>query len=234
MAHGQTAADDRTGNVNESRDYILSAEEMTTVDQETQRRFGIDAAILMENAGRGVAERLQERVSEGTVVCVAGPGHNGGDAMVVARHLHRSGKYCVHVVLLRDDVKELVRVQLERLDALQVPQSSWSDDPAQVRRELERADCIVDGISGTGLAGPLRTPAAELVSSIRAAGTPVLSIDVPSGSRIGMAEDDSIVHARWTVVTGNVKDFLFCARVRPAAGEITVVDPGFPPELVEE
>lgn len=216
------------------RERILSAGEMTEVDGETQARYGIDAGILMENAGRGVSEHMMERISGGTVVCVAGPGNNGGDALVVARHLHLAGEFRVRVVLLRTKMKDLARDQLSRLKALGLTQRVWTDDPSGVQDALRSTDCIVDGISGTGLSGALREPAAGLVAAINAAGVPVLSIDVPSGARLGMAKDEPLVRARWTVVTGNGKDVLYSARVRSSAGEITRVDPGFPPELIEE
>lgn len=234
MARGPTASGDRAGYVMDPHRLILSADEMSEVDRETQERYGIDGSILMENAGRGVADRVRERVPSGTVVCVAGPGHNGGDALVVARNLHLSGGYRVRIVLLRPVTKDLPRQQVFRLEALSLPRWVWTEDPDGTDAVLRSADCIVEGVSGTGLSGALREPAAGLVAAINGAGPPVLSIDVPSGARIGMAPEEPLINARWTVVTGNAKDFLFSARVRASAGEITLIDPGFPPELVQE
>lgn len=213
---------------------ILSAAQMNTVDRETQSRYGIEAAILMENAGRGVYELVRTTKRDGRIVCIAGSGHNGGDALVTARLLHCSDRYEVAVVTIRDSLKDLSATQLARLDALKLSRIIWESDPETVRRVLATADLIVEGISGTGLTGALRGLAASLVYEINATGAPVVAIDVPSGARLGMASEDPIVRAATTVVTGNLKDLLYCARVRPVAGEIVTVDPGFPGELIEE
>lgn len=213
---------------------VLSARQTAAIDGETQTRFGIDAAVLMENAGRGVWEYIRVTDDDGPIVCVAGPGHNGGDALVVARHAYLSGAFEVVVVTVREDLKPLTATQWSALESLGLSRFVWESDREAVENVLASASLVVDGISGTGLTGALRAPADSLVAAINGAGIPVVAIDVPSGARAGAGVADPLVRARATVVTGSRKDFLYCARVRHAAGEITTVDPGFPPTLIEE
>ncbi len=214
---------------------VLSAEQMNAVDRETQIRYGVAAAVLMENAGRAIWKIIEgeSEFNSLPLLIVAGSGHNGGDALVVGRHARNAGR-AVTVVLVKESLKDLTATQLSSLESIGVTPLYWEKDRNHVVALLSGPQLVIDGISGTGLTGPLREPSASLVGAINAAALSVLSIDVPSGARLAMDDADPIVDARWTVVTGCPKRSLYTARVRPATGDIAVVDPGFPAELVAE
>lgn len=142
----------------------------------------------MENAGAGaarVAETLLGR-SNASIACLCGPGNNGGDAMVVARHLSLSGHAPVLVRLTRDSggaPRGDAGVQLAICRAMglaEVPVSG-PDDLDEVVPLLEEAHLLVDGLFGTGLVRPLETPASDLVDAANASGTAILALDLPSG-----------------------------------------------------
>ena len=81
---------------------LVTAEEMRRIDSTAIGKFGISGLVLMENAGRQVADAVLEMVQgkpSARVVVVCGKGNNGGDGFVVARHLLNQG-VDVHVVLL--------------------------------------------------------------------------------------------------------------------------------------
>src|SRR5512143_1810294 len=85
---------------------IVTARQMAELDRVTIHTYGIPALVLMENAGRSCTEWilriLEEKVGapqEASVAVVCGKGNNGGDGMVIARHLHNRGVY-VEVFLL--------------------------------------------------------------------------------------------------------------------------------------
>src|SRR5947209_7460838 len=65
----------------------LSRDEVRSIDARAAEGLGLPTLVLMENAGRGAAEWLRSRVGGGRVVVACGPGNNGGDGGVVARHL---------------------------------------------------------------------------------------------------------------------------------------------------
>src|SRR6516225_4620893 len=69
----------------------LSRDEARALDRRAMEECGIPGAVLMENAGRGMAELLQRLGIRGTVVLCCGPGNNGGDGFVIARHLDNAG-----------------------------------------------------------------------------------------------------------------------------------------------
>jgi NAD(P)H-hydrate epimerase len=215
---------------------LVTADQATRIDEQTQARFGVDARVLMENAGRGIWETMLDSGVDldRPIVFVAGPGHNGGDALVVARHAANAGAHAVTVVTTRRELKPLTVLQWNALEALGVPRIIWDEDRERAQRAIADAASIVDGISGTGLAGALRSPIDELVFTINGSAGRVVAIDVPSGARDGAGRDAAIIDADLTVVTGARKTFLYSARVRPHAGTIADVDPGFPPALIRE
>jgi ADP-dependent NAD(P)H-hydrate dehydratase / NAD(P)H-hydrate epimerase len=135
------------------------------------------AEPLMERAGRATAELARELLGEqGTSVLVfAGPGNNGGDAFVAARHL-KQWWYRVAVVFHGDPFK----LSADAAKALQ----AWQDCGGDVHDLVPRGrqwDLVLDGMFGIGLTRDLAEKPAELVSFINELGAAVLSIDVPSG-----------------------------------------------------
>jgi hydroxyethylthiazole kinase-like uncharacterized protein yjeF len=132
---------------------------------------------LMEQAGLAVAKLAREIMPDhGTSVLVfAGPGNNGGDAFVVARHLKRWW-YRVAVVFAGDPFK----LSQDAAKAFAAWRESGGDTHDLVPRE-RRWDLVIDGLFGIGLTRELAEKPAELVTFINELGAPVLAIDVPSG-----------------------------------------------------
>lgn len=132
---------------------------------------------LMERAGLAAAELARELApgSGKKVVVVAGPGNNGGDALVLARHL-KSWWFDVTVIFTGD----AARLSADAAAALRQWQAAGGEiraDPASVRDP----GLVVDGLFGIGLQRELTGRHAELVTWINGATTPVLALDVPSG-----------------------------------------------------
>ncbi|QDE91161.1 bifunctional ADP-dependent (S)-NAD(P)H-hydrate dehydratase/NAD(P)H-hydrate epimerase [Myxococcus xanthus] len=160
---------------------VLTAAQMRQAEQAAEARHGMPSALLMENAGRGLAEVARGLIgSGGRFVVVCGPGNNGGDGLVAARFL-REGGACVSVVMVGDAAKLTpeARRNLEAVKGFGVtPRTLEAVEPAR------RGDVVVDALFGTGLS---RAPAgafADAVSAIRgwrAAGAKVVAADVPSG-----------------------------------------------------
>src|SRR3989442_7780826 len=139
---------------------VLTAAEMQRIDRLTTERYGVPSLTLMETAGRGVVEFLEERfapLSEQRILVLCGRGTNGGDGLVVARLLcERALK--PRVVLLADPsaLKGDAAANLKRFSSLGpldvvTHESEWG----RVKRALADTTLLVDAILGTGLSKPL-------------------------------------------------------------------------------
>jgi len=165
---------------------LVGADRMRALDATTIDDLGVPSEVLMESAGRAVVEHLIDcfasRVAAGArVEIVCGSGHNGGDGLVVARHLHQLGwPVRAHLVADRARLGALVRAQLARAEAVGAPVL----DVADGRIELAASAVVVDALFGTGLARPLEGAMEECVermNALRRAGGALLAVDLPSG-----------------------------------------------------
>ncbi len=164
---------------------LLTREQVRAVDADAVERLGVPSIVLMENAGRGATEVLLARFGAhtGRVVIVGGPGQNGGDGWVVARHLHGRGIAPV-AVLMGDEgrLKGDARTNFAALRNLGVEVHTIGvSDAGGMRGRLAGATLVVDALFGTGLDRPIEGGYAEAVRAIGDAGAPVLALDVPSG-----------------------------------------------------
>ncbi|KAI9199723.1 YjeF N-terminal domain-containing protein [Polychytrium aggregatum] len=145
--------------------------------------FSIDQ--LMELAGLSVAEAIHKVYDIQThrrVLVVAGPGNNGGDGLVAARHLRHFG-YRPSIYYPKQPQKPLFMNLVTQCRNLDIP---FVDDfPTEIRQH----DLLVDGIFGFSFSGEIREPFASIIRTIKSASLPVASIDIPSG---------------WDVENGNI------------------------------
>jgi len=161
---------------------IVTSAEMREIDRLTTELHHIPSLTLMENAGTAVARFiLRQYPNAGHILVICGKGNNGGDGFVAARKLREAGKEVTTVLLAAaDEVKGDAEKMLKRLPT--APTSITAEQHADSLRELcQNADVIVDAIFGTGFRHPLPALAAKVVEIIRGSGTPVVSVDVPSG-----------------------------------------------------
>lgn len=163
----------------------LSRAEVRSLDARAADEFALPTLVLMENAGRGAAEVLRRLApSPGRALILCGPGNNGGDGAVVARHLqvwgwHVEVAYACDPSTLKGDAA-VQRTILER-SGLAIP--DWTRPEARTAwpDHLVRADWIIDGLFGTGLTRGVDGVLAELIEAINAANRPILALDLPSG-----------------------------------------------------
>lgn len=219
---------------------IVDAGTMSRIDARSSTEYGIASADLMEAAGRLGYLRLKEAAWAGTVpsgahVFVAGRGANGGDAFVMARHARLDGADAAVVLASGPpDPGTDAAAMLSACAALGIACTSWPEEPAAAQRLIESASWIVDGIAGTGLRGPLRPPLDRLVEILNRSSGRRVAIDVPSGLGDGYRDGWPVVHADWTLTMGLPKACLYLPRGRRHCGRILVVQPGFPPALLED
>ena len=201
---------------------VLSPEQAAQWDRRAEAS-GISLEALMETAGRAVAHVLADRhgarLRQGVLVA-AGPGNNGGDGWVIARALHRLG----------------VPVWIAALPA------SNPGGPAAAMAARSRADgvrevavdgpwpstgLLVDAVLGTGASGPPRGAARALLERLAEIEQPIVAVDGPSGLDLGDGVQHGPLQVNLSVTFGGYRRGHLLAR--DDAGDIVVVDIGFPP-----
>ncbi len=205
------------------------------IDRLSTERFHVAAVALMETAGRGVAEIVEQRLGpehEGAPVLVlAGPGNNGGDALVAARYLFDAG-FDVRVVLVAraddDGRSELCARQLAAVRALGVAVEAYAPG---CLLDLQ-SPVVVDGVLGLGFKGPLESGSAIARALKEADGLGarlVIAVDLPSGLDCDSGEEQEVpLAADVTVTFGALKPAHALAPARDACGEVVSLGIGFP------
>ncbi|KAK9471145.1 YjeF N-terminal domain-containing protein [Dipodascopsis tothii] len=155
---------------------FLSARSAALLDQELMSTGAFSIDQLMELAGLSCAQavfRVHPPAERPRVLVIAGPGNNGGDGLVAARHLKLFG-YAPSVYYPKRPRSELYTRLVAQLENLAVP------FVADVDAAVADADQIVDAIFGFSFKPPIREPFPHVIALLAAAGKPVISVDIPS------------------------------------------------------
>ncbi|MFD1453299.1 NAD(P)H-hydrate dehydratase [Oceanobacillus sojae] len=215
--------------------YIVTAEEMYRVDRETIGTIGLDAKILMENAGREASREIEKRISkENKIVILIGSGNNGGDGFVIARVLLEAG-YPVKTIQVAPDEKITGDVAYHKKIYRQFGGRVEQYQESVSETALKEADVIIDAMLGIGVRGELRGDILTAVRQVNEKNDYVISIDIPSGLP---AEEGSpvfqAVKADATIMIGAVKQSAVCQHTSSYFGEWIIADIGFPQSLFEK
>jgi hydroxyethylthiazole kinase-like uncharacterized protein yjeF len=219
----------------------LSKAQMRAFDAHAKTQCGIPSLLLMENAGRGATDVLvRELYSDdprgARTVIVCGPGDNGGDGLVIARHLLVRGAR--PVVFFAGDPQKVstdARANLEAYRGIG-GEVQWlpPDEPlSPLTQVAARGEVVVDALFGTGLNRPLEGWRADVVQAMNAAAGPRFAVDLPSGldadtgATLGVA-----VEAKVTATFAHYKLGLLTPTGASLAGRVRVVDIGVPPTIV--
>ncbi|MBI2962368.1 MAG: NAD(P)H-hydrate dehydratase [Deltaproteobacteria bacterium] len=220
--------------------YVVSSDEMRGMDRRTIE-LGTPGEVLMERAGALAVEVLRERFATALrrgVVVVAGKGNNGGDALVMARHLRRRrAKVEVFLAAGADEFGGDARTQWLRWTRAggRAREIGGAGGLAALAAAAGRAGVVVDGLFGTGLRGGLDERSRAIVATLNASSAPILAVDVPSGldADRGVALGDA-VQATLTVTFAYPKIGLLVHPGAELAGEVVVVDIGIDPRALAE
>lgn len=220
----------------------LTADAMREADRYTIEEYGLPSFTLMEAAGRGCAEHIQDAYGplEGeAVVVLCGKGNNGGDGLVVARRLLRASAR-VHVVVT-GAVEDLSPDAAQNLSLLRQLGDAESVGSRLTIETLDGLDTLtetvaslhprlyVDALLGTGLTSDVREPLRSLVAWVNERDAPTVAVDVPTGLHsdtgavLGVA-----VRADQTITMAAAKAGLLVGEGPVHAGTVEVVDIGIP------
>ena len=205
---------------------LLNVAEMARADA-AALALGIAGETLMEAAGSAVAEHVRRRLPRRQTLVLCGPGNNGGDGFVAARHLRAAG-WPVRVALLGKSAK------LKGDAALNA--GRWGDAVAALKpAALEGAEVVIDAIFGAGLDRPLEGTTRAVVEAIGTLGVPVVAVDVPSG-----LDGDSgqvlgaAAKAAFTVTFFRRKPGHLLLPGRLLCGDVVIADIGIPEAVLAE
>ncbi|MBN1543683.1 NAD(P)H-hydrate dehydratase [candidate division KSB1 bacterium] len=213
---------------------VTNAKEMAEMDRLAIDFYGMPGIALMENAGRGTAAIILEMFSaaSGKIAIFCGPGNNGGDGFVIARHLLNAGlEVCTYLVAKPEKISGDARINL---DILQKMGHSVQTIAATTDLPAQRPDLVIDALLGTGVRGALRGLFASTVEHINRWDTAVLAVDLPTGidADSGVAAGPA-VRADVTATMALKKRGLLFSPGSDFAGEVVVVDIGMPTSVME-
>ncbi|RMG64079.1 MAG: NAD(P)H-hydrate dehydratase [Calditrichaeota bacterium] len=217
---------------------VLSGEQMREADRRAIEGLGIPGLILMENAGRAVADyalSMLESVPDPLVAVFAGKGNNAGDGFVAARHLANWGAEVV-IFLIGDPAKLAgdARVNFDICQRLNIPVQVIASEQDLESIPLDEFDLVVDALLGTGLTGPPRGLVKAAIQQINEMEAKILAVDLPSGLMAGSpAVPGEAVLADLTVTMAAPKICHLFYPARQHVGELETVDIGIPGEVLE-
>ncbi len=201
--------------------------------EENGHQMGFSRKFMMENAGAAATKRLVEKlgdVKSKNVLVFAGLGNNGGDGLVIARHLAGYGSSVTVFLLGQPDNIRSEECSwnwnlLEKMESVKLLTGGNFD----LLNNLDKFDIIIDGILGTGILGEIREPQASAIMFINKSNAFKLSVDIPSGVDPDTGNKNSPhVNADMTVTFHRMK--VGMPKRTDVCGEIYVEKIGIPPD----
>ena len=226
-----------------SNEIGVSRKVMRELDRKAIEDYEIPGLLLMENAGRNVAEEAMQELENrdnDKVAVICGKGNNGGDGFVIARHLYNFG-YDVHVFLI-SKVKDVIGdndagINLKILLKMDITVNEVVNDESSdmMLNLIPSCALVVDAIFGTGLKGELREPALSIVKKINELKVDVISVDIPSGLDCDKGTVlGACVKALKTVTFALPKKGFFLGQGPFHVGELIVTDISIPKGVIDE
>lgn len=199
---------------------LASAAQARAADAYTIEDLGVPGIVLMEHAGRAVARVARQAApAVERALVLAGPGNNGGDGWVAARHLWSAGIPCPVLTLRAPDTLEREASQAAQMFLHAADARGWragvfdeafmlidaADDLLHFL-DILRPDVIIDALFGSGMTRPLEGLPAFVVQQLARTRLPIVSVDLPSGLPTdGGAPQGPVVRAHTTITFGQKK-----------------------------
>jgi len=218
---------------------VVTAEQMREIDRQAAG-IGLTTDILMENAGRAVADAIKEIIASVVgkhILVIVGPGNNGGDGLVAGRHLVDSGAE-VSIYLCTGRPEGDKNLALAQQHGIIMIQADQDRDFTRFDSLLVSSDVVIDAIFGTGrsraLDGVFKQVLARVAATKKKIHKLVIAVDMPSGLDADTgAVDPDCPTVDATVTLGYPKPGLFSFPGAERAGRIIIADIGLPPSMGE-
>lgn len=205
---------------------LLTPDEMASADRETIAA-GTPGIVLMERAGRAVADIVRRIWDGGRIVVLTGPGNNGGDGWVAARLLRDAGyPVVVGAVGHRDQLSG---------DAAAAASRFSGEVGSAESMHFDRSGLVVDALYGAGVRLPLKAAASKIIEQVNDSGAAILAVDLPSGIEGASGTcDPTAIRADATVTFHRLKPGHVLMPGRFYCGRISLVDIGLSPGVSTE
>lgn len=216
---------------------VVTAAEMRKIDQDTIEDIGIPGIVLMETAGSEIVRLIKHHYPTAQHIgMLVGKGNNGGDGLVIARHLAHVGRE-VYIFLVSppESFTGEARTNLDIAYNLGLQiEETCSDVSIHAHIKHHRCELLVDSIFGTGLRGDVQEPISKIIDVINNLHIPILAVDLPSGldADTGLPLG-TCVQADRTVTIGLPKRGLLLQPGAELAGQLEIVDIGFPQKVID-
>lgn len=231
---------------------LPKAQEMQALDKCAIEEFGIPGVVLMENAGLGTVHYMEKELGSprGKFAAIfVGPGNNGGDGLVIGRHLHQ--RQCEPIFFFLVDPATLkgdAAINLKIVQKLKLPYHIIDNSSRvqtlkilfkQIEARGKQCYVVVDALFGTGLTRDLGGHFADVIDIINssdfAVNIPVIAVDIPSGMNADSGRImGSSINADFTVTYGCAKPGQIMHGSSELTGKLHVVDIGIPPQAIEK
>ncbi|MBN1880331.1 NAD(P)H-hydrate dehydratase [bacterium] len=219
---------------------IAYSSQMRELDRITIEETGIPEVVLMENAGKEVVSIMTDYLPElilKTTVILCGPGNNGGDGFVIARHLFNQGCDCtVFLIGTCEQLKGAAKINADiaRKIGVCITEVISAEKLPVVINAVRDADVIVDALFGTGLHRQLTGLFAQLIQYVNDSDAYVVSVDLPSGMCADFCTPiGPTIRADLTITFGLPKPSLLLYPAAELAGQVVVADISIPQSNVE-
>jgi len=218
----------------------LTCQEIRELDILAIEHVGIPGVVLMENAARAVAECIYQALlnpPDARVLFLCGPGNNGGDGFVAARHLRNGGvKVAVVLAAARETYRGDAALNLAIYERMEGTLFNATDEKQrkEINAQIGSSDVIVDALLGTGSTGAPRGLIADLIKTANAApGARRVAVDVPTGLNADTGEVGTPCFRADATVTFVAAKVGFSSKAaRKVLGRVVVADIGVPRELI--
>jgi len=215
----------------------LTREQTAEVDRRAVEQYGVSSLILMENAGRGVVDRIFKFGLAGPVLVCCGRGNNAGDGLVIARHLDiRHAAVEVALFAAPDDLSPDARANYDILAKTDVVIEHFGAgyDSERFAALLPESGWVVDALLGTGAKGEPRPPFDDIVDRLNTCSARKLAVDVPTGLDCDTGEAAQHTFAADHTCTFVAQKIGFqAAGAEKFTGVVHVLDIGAPRKLVD-
>lgn len=215
-----------------NKHLFMNREQIRSYDKIAIEEVGISGAVLMENAGVGATHLALEMLNgKKKVAVIAGPGNNGGDGFVIARHLLNAGcEVQVFIAAQADALKGDAKTNYDILATMNSPITPITDEKSS-ESLLSTLDCdlIIDALLGTGVNKPIEGYLGNIIEQMNASTIPILAIDIPSGLDADTGKTwRTTVNATETATFGHLKQGLLLFPGATHAGTVHAVPIGVP------
>lgn len=211
---------------------FINRQQARELDRQAINLFGIPGIVLMENAGKKIADFIINQNIEGKIIICCGKGNNGGDGFVIARHLDNHEKD-IHILLFAkpDEIKGDALINFNICLKCNIPITIVNENNfTKIENEiLSHAKWIIDALFGIGLEGVVRYPYDKIIQAINETSAIIISVDIPSGLDCDTGVPLGIaVKATHTFTFAFMKAGFIYPEAKKFLGKIHIVDIGIP------